>query len=212
MIWAGKRSAVVEICRRMYSRGLVSGGQGNVSVRLTDELILITPSGANKGFIRPEDLVVASMDGRPVDPDLTVSSEIKVHLACYVSRPDCGAVVHAHPVASVALTLAGVSLEPAFLPESVITLGSVPTGRYATPSSAELAEDVGRLAVGHNVVMMERHGAVCLGSDPFMAYDRLESLEHNSRIVLLAKIISQPSPLPDAEVNRLRIIAAGMDY
>jgi L-fuculose-phosphate aldolase len=212
MKWSRHRDQIVEICRRMYARRLVSGGQGNVSVRLDPESILITPSGVNKGFIQADDLVVADMDGRPVDPGRVVSSEVKVHLAAYRRRPDCAAVVHAHPMASVALTLAGVSLEPVYLPESVITLGIVPTGTYATPSSAELADGVDRLAGDHNVIMMERHGAVCLGSDLSVAYDRLESLEHNAMIVLMASMLGSPGPLPAGEIEKLRAIAARLPY
>lgn len=208
-----ERESIVEVCRRMYMRGLISGGQGNVSVRLGSEAILITPTGINKGFVKPEDLVVADMDGRRVETgmgDGAVSSEVKVHLAAYRVRKDCRAVVHAHPATSVALTLAGVSLEPVYLPESVITLGIVPTGTYATPSSAELARGVELLAANHDVIMMERHGAVCLGPDPFAAYDRLESLEHNSRILLMARLAGTPRPLPEDEIARLLSIAEAM--
>lgn len=213
MKWNTQRQAIVDVCRRMYERGLISGGQGNVSVRLGDNAVLITPSGVNKGFLRPEDLVVSDMSGVRIEtPGQTgaVSSEVKVHLAAYRARPTCGAVVHAHPVASVALTLAGVSLEPIYLPESAITLGIVPTGAYATPSSTELADGVEALAVDHDVIMMERHGAVCLGTDAFTAYDRLESLEHNSRILLLARLAGTPKPLPEGEIVKLLAIAGEM--
>lgn len=203
---AGQRDVVVEICRRMYSRGLISGGQGNVSVRLDDGTILITPSGVNKGFLGPQDLVLADMTGRRLDVpenDGVVSSEVKVHLAAYAARSACRSVVHAHPVASVALTLAGIGLEDVYVPESAITLGIVPTGTYATPSSIELAEGVGALARNHNVIMMARHGAVCLGADPFDAYDCLESLEHTARIILLARLAGTPTTLDESEVGRL---------
>jgi len=213
MNWTDERQAIVEVCRRMYARGLISGGQGNVSVRIDAETILITPSGVNKGFLVPEDLVAADMEGRTLGGQIAarpVSSEVKVHLAAYRRRPDCHAVVHAHPIASVALTLAGISLEPVYLPESAITLGVVPTGPYATPSSDELAEGVERLADRHNVIMMERHGAVCFGPDPFSAYDRLESLEHNSRIILLARLAGAPQPLPGNEVMKLLEIGDGI--
>jgi L-fuculose-phosphate aldolase len=207
MNWMEQRLAIVEVCRRMYERRFISGGQGNVSMRLPDSTILITPSGVNKGFLKPEDLVTADMNGDATDKG-TASSEIKVHLAAYNRRPDCGAVVHAHPASSVALTLAGVSLEPVYLPESVITLGIIPTSPYNTPSSIELAEGIEKLAGDHNVLMMERHGAVCLGANPWQAYDRLESLEHNSLIILLARIIGQPQPLSENEIARLKAMAA----
>ena len=207
-----ERNAIIEICRRMHSRWLISGGQGNVSIRLTDDLLLITPSGPNKGFLRPEELVLADMDATPEDPFRKVSSEVKVHLAAYRSRQDCRSVVHGHPISAVALTLAEVGLETVYLPETAITLGTIPTGKYNTPSSCELADDVGNLTKEHNVVMMERHGAVCLGKDVFTAYDRLESLEHNSRIVLTARLLSELSPLPADEVKKLLAMGTAMNY
>lgn len=212
MSFTNQKTAIVEICRRMHERCLISGGQGNVSVRLDDERLLITPSGVNKGFLSASDLIVADMTGEPSDTTRRVSSEIKVHLAAYRARPDCRAVVHGHPAASVALTLAGIPLDPVYLPETAIALGKIPTGRYETPSSTELADGVESLAVDHDVIMMARHGAVCLGKDVFSAYDRLESLEHNSRIIMMARLLGKPEPLPEDEVARLMAMAAEMDY
>lgn len=205
------REQVVEVCRRMHDRGLISGGEGNVTARLSEARLLVTPSGINKGFLKPAQLVVVDLDGRPATRGAgKPSSEVRVHLAAYRARPEVGAVVHAHPPTAVALTLAGVSLAQCLVPEAIVALGEVPTASYATPSTDALALGVQRLLADHNVVMMDRHGSVTLGADPFEAYDRLESLEHTARITWLARSMGPVHPLPAAEVDRLRAMAEAM--
>jgi L-fuculose-phosphate aldolase len=194
----------------MHDRGLISGGEGNVSARLSPGRLLVTPSGANKGFIKPGDLVVVDLDGRPAKGRARPSSEIRVHLAAYRARPSIGAVVHAHPPTAIAFTIAGLPLAQCLVPESIVALGDVPTAAYATPSTDDLAAGVERLLVDHDVVMMDRHGSVTVGRDVFEAYDRLESLEHTARITHLARALGPVRPLPPAEVARLRAMAEAM--
>lgn len=203
------REAVVEIGRRMHDQGLIAGAEGNISVRLSPRRLLITPSGVNKGFLRPGDLVTIDLEGRPEEGRRRVSSEVRLHLASYRIREDVGAVIHAHPPTAVALTLAGLSLEVPLVPELLTALGRVPTAPYATPSTEELAEGVAERFRDADVVLMERHGAVCLGPDLTTAYDRLESLEHNARIAWMAFTVGSPAPLPATERARLeRMVAA----
>ncbi|NOZ00962.1 MAG: class II aldolase/adducin family protein [Deltaproteobacteria bacterium] len=204
------RQDVVDCCRRMHDRGLISGGEGNVSVRLGRNRILVTPSGLNKGFLRTVDLVVVDLEGHLVKGRGSPSSEVKVHLAAYRVREDCGAVIHAHPPTAVAFTIAGLSLAQCVVPESIITLGEVPTAPYATPSTDELAFQVEGLFDCHDVVMMDRHGSVTLGRDVMEAYDRLESLEHTARITYMARTLGAVRPLPDKEIQRLRAMAEAM--
>ena len=204
------RQRIVECCRRMHDRGLISGGEGNVSIRLGHNRVLVTPSGLNKGFIGPLDPVVVDLEGHLVKGRVEPSTEVKVHLAAYRVRQDCGAVVHAHPPTAVAFTIAGLSLAQCVVPEAIITLGEVPTAPYATPSTGELAFEVEGLLVDHDVVMMDRHGSVTLGKDVDEAYDRLESLEHTARITFMARSLGAIRPLPSKEINRLRAMAAVM--
>mgnify|MGYP000945618549 CR=1 FL=1 len=201
------REQVVEACRRMHQQGLIAGGEGNVSVRLSATRLLVTPSGVNKGFLEPSDLVVIDREGRPEVAGARVSTEVKVHLAAYRARPDIGAVVHAHPPTAIAFTLAGLSLDQRLVPESVVALGEIPTAAYATPSTADVALGIERLLRDHDVVMMERHGSVCVGANVLAACDRLESLEHTARISFLARSLGSPVPLPADEVARLHRLA-----
>lgn len=190
------RQAMAEVGRRLYARGLINGGEGNLSARLGADRLLCTPSGANKGFLAEGDLVITDMEGKPQGAGRP-SSELLLHLACYQERADCLAVVHAHPANAVALTLIGDALI-ACMPEAVTALGDVPTAPYATPGTDRVAEAVRPLLRGADCVLLERHGALCMGKTLFEACDRMEMLEGVARVQLLASQVRRPSALsPD---------------
>jgi L-fuculose-phosphate aldolase len=199
------RAQMVEVGRRLHGRGLISGGEGNLSARLGPRRLLCTPAGANKGFLREEELVVCGMDGEPLHDSLRPSSELRLHLACFQERPDCVAVVHAHPPHAVALTLQGERLLPC-MPEAVTALGEVPTAPYATPGGTEVVESARPLLAAAECVLLERHGALVLGFGSrglFDAADRMEMLEGVARVQWLAGQRRPPTPLPAEEIARL---------
>lgn len=188
---------MVEVGRRLYARQLVNGGEGNLSARLGPRRLLCTPTGANKGFLSEDQLVVTDLDGAPQGLRAP-SSELLLHLACYEERDDCLAVVHAHPPHAVALTLAGDALIPC-MPEAITALGEVPTARYATPGTDRVAEAVRPFLRSADCVLMERHGALAMGFGHralFDGCDKLEMLEGVARVQLLASLRRAPTPLP----------------
>ena len=192
---------MVEVGRRLYARGLINGGEGNLSCRLGPRRLLCTPTGANKGFLGEEQLVVTDLEGGPLHETRKPSSELLLHLACYEEREDCLAVVHAHPPHPVALTLAGEELIPC-MPEAVTALGEVPTARYATPGTERVADAVRPYLAGADCVLMERHGALALGFGHralFDACDKMEMLEGVARVQWLASMRTRVQPLSDEE-------------
>ena len=131
------RGDIVEVGRRLWERGFVASNDGNISVRIGSDRLLMTPSSVSKGFMAPEMMVVTDLDGTLVSgaPGRKPSSEILMHLVVYRSRPDVGAVVHAHPPLSTGFAVAGIPLDRAVLAEVVTTLGSIPIAEYGTPST-----------------------------------------------------------------------------
>jgi hypothetical protein len=127
-----------------------------------------------------------------------------MHLACYNAREDVNAIVHAHPPISIAFTIAGVSMAHCVLPEVVLTLGTVPTLPYATTGTTELADLVGKAAKNYDALLMDRHGAVCMGTDLLEAFCRLETMEHTALITKLARDMGSVKTLPSEEAVRLR--------
>ncbi len=203
------REEIVRVCRLMHERGYVTATDGNVSVRLSRNRILSTPSGFSKGFLTPEQLVVTDLEGKkipsnePANRDLKPTSELPMHLEAYRQRPDIGAVIHAHPPICVALSIAGISLAKCLLPEVVVTLGVIPTAEYATPSSAEGARAIRDLIAKHDALIIQQHGTLTVGKDPFDAYLKLEKMEHLAYVTLIVRQLGRETPLPPEEVAKL---------
>lgn len=193
---------ICDVMRLMYQQEVVVANDGNVSARLPNGNILITASGVLKGFMTPDQVIECDPEGNALD-GRRVTTEIKMHVAAYKTRPDIGAVVHGHPIYAVAFSLAGVSLEAPNIPEVIVTLGTIPTAPYATPSTYDLPEGLRPYLAKGDVVIMERHGAVCVGKDLFDAFKKMEILEHTAKILHAAHTLGQVKPLDTAEVKAL---------
>jgi L-fuculose-phosphate aldolase len=198
------RRDLVEVCRRLHDRRLVGAGEGNVSCRLGRDRFLVTPSGTNKGFLRPADLVVVDLSGKRVRGRGRPSTELAMHLAAYAARPEAGAVVHAHPLTAVAFTVAGLPPPDDLLPEAVLVLGPIGVASFATPGTAEVPASLAPLWRAHQVFLLERHGALALGADLFQACDRMETLERVCEVAALARAMGRCEPLPGAAVEKVR--------
>jgi L-fuculose-phosphate aldolase len=197
------RRQIVEVGKRLWQRGYVAANDGNLSVRLTDGRIVITPTGVSEGFLDTEMLVVVNGDGTRLAGRLAPTSEIRMHLFAYARRPDIRAVVHAHPPKATGFSAAGVPLAQCVLPEVVLSLGDVPTAPYATPSTEEVAGSIEAFIDGYNAMLLKRHGVLTLGADIFEAYWRMETVEHVADIALVAKLLGGASPLSSEEVRKL---------
>jgi L-fuculose-phosphate aldolase len=203
------RQDIVRVCRLMYEKGFICASDGNVSARLTPGRILITPSGLHKGFLEPDQLLVVDDQGRRLGPGtaanrkLNPTSELPMHLEAYRQRPDVGAVVHAHPPITIALSIAGIPMADCLLPEVIVFLGLVPTTEYATPSSEENVRAIRDLISGHDALILQRHGALTVGNDVMQGFMRLETVEQNARIAFMLAQLGKRVPLPPDEVEKL---------
>ncbi len=198
------RDDLLRFGRLCYERHLLVALDGNLSVRLSDDLVLCTQAGCHKGFLEDRHLVVIDLSGKKVRGEGEPTSEMAMHLAAYRERPDIEAVVHAHPPMCIAFTVAGISMARCVLPEVVLTLGAVPTLDYTTTGTSDLATQVGRALRSHDGVMMDRHGAVCVGSSVLDAFCKLETMEHTAKVMKWARDLGQVQELPAAEAVHLR--------
>ena len=200
------RHDIVEIGRRLWQRGFVASNDGNISVRIASDLLLMTPASVSKGFMSAEMMVITDLEGRVVEaaPGRKPSSEALIHLVVYRERPDINAVVHAHPPIATGFAVAGIALDRAVLAEVVTTLGGIPIAGYATPSTQELADTVAPLIRTHDGVLLANHGAVALGRDLYSAYYKMETIEHFAQISLVARQLGREHLLSREEVERLQ--------
>ncbi len=200
---ADAADGIVRVCRRLYERGLIAGPDGNVSVRLADGTILVTPSGMSKVDVTSGDLVVVRQDGLVVSGTRRPSSELRVHLHIYERRADVAAVVHAHPPVATGFAVAGESFVAPVLPEVILQMGEVPLVPYATPGTDALAVNFDAHLGDHDAFLMANHGATTVGATLEVAHQRMESLEHAARILLAARTLGNVNELSVADVHAL---------
>ena len=204
------RDEFVRIGQLMRMSSYVTATDGNLSARLGPDRFLVTPSGLSKGYMRPDQMVVIDWDAKPVgDPkygparSLKPSSEILLHLEAYRQRPDVQAVVHAHPIHAITLSIAGISLARCLLPEVIVTLGLIPTTEYATPASVEGATVIREPIKHHDAIILQRHGSVTVGGSVWEAYLKLEKLENAAEVTYKLLTLGKELPFPPGAVDKL---------
>ena len=200
---AHARSLITDYCHRIHSRGWVANHDGNASMRMGEGRLLATPTAVSKAEIRPDMLLVLDAQGKVVQGDLRVFSEIGLHLAVYRARPDVMAVLHAHPPTATGFSASGVSLDQPLFPEVVVSLGAgIPTVPLAAPGK-EAVRALDPFLDGYDAVLMESHGVLSWGDDLEQAYLRMELVEHVASMALAARSLGALRPLPGEMVSRL---------
>jgi len=187
------RRALVDVMKRLHSRGLVNIRGGNASIKLElapgYTLVYITPSGKPKDILRETDIAVISLEGEIVEGK--PSSEYRLHIEVYRRRREARAVVHAHSPLTLAAHRLGLlgKIADRYV-EASYYVGCVEVVGMLSPGSMELARSVGEKAAKCNAIILEGHGVVAIGSatNPveavYEALDRVEALEDLSRIAL----------------------------
>ncbi len=194
---------IVRVGRLLYERRYVVAGEGNLSVRLGPGRYLVTPAGAVKGDLTPDELVEVDDDGRPRSPGRP-SSEWPLHAEIYRQRPDVSAVCHAHPPRATAYACARRVLPASILPEAVQLLGGeVPLAPYATPGTPEMAASIRPLIARHQALLLANHGVVTVGGSLEEAYRRLETVERVAEVALDAERLGGAVRLTPRQVRKL---------
>jgi len=202
------RDEIVRYGRMLHERGFVAAMDGNLSVRLKDGTILVTPTAVSKGAMRPADLVIVDIDGQRVSGRRNVTSEIGMHLLVYRMRPDIQAIVHAHPPTATGFAAAGMALTEPLVCEVVIGLGCIPLARYGTPGTSELARTLEPFVPNYDAILMSNHGVVAYAETLEHAYMKMETVEHFAQIALVTHLLGRQQPLKKGEVDKLLIARA----
>ena len=201
------RLQIVDVGKRLHQRFFVASNDGNISVKLNENTILITPTGVNKGDLTTDQIVKVDLEGNVIEGHMKVTSEIKMHLAVYKLRDDVKAAVHAHPPAATAFAVSGEKIdEPVTLPETFLGLGEIGYCKYGTPSTDEVHQSIEKEILNCNVLLLANHGALTVGEDVLEAYYRMETLEMVSRINLGTKIIGKANALNEEQIEQLNSI------
>ena len=197
------KADIIHVGRRMYERGYVASNDGNISVRLSEDRLLVTVTGVSKGFLTPEQLVIIDYDGKLVSGKGKPSSEILMHLMVYRERPDIHGVAHAHPPTATGFAVAGIPLVDCLLPEVIVTLGSIPIIEYGTPGGMELVEPIRKYVKDFDAFLLANHGALTIGPNIINAYHKMETMEHFANIALVARQLGVVNTLNKDNVDKL---------
>lgn len=199
------KEQICDVCHKMWQLGWVAANDGNVSVKLEDGTFLATPTGISKSFITPEKLIRINKEGEVLEAaeGFRPSSEIKMHLRCYEKRADVGSVLHAHPPGATGFAVAHRSMDMYNMIEDVAVLGSVPLTPYGTPSTSEVPDAIEPYLEEHDVMLLENHGALAVGSDVLTAFYRMESLELWAKITINAIILGGSYDISRENIQKL---------
>ena len=197
------REDIVRYGRMLHERGFVAAMDGNLSVRLKYNRILVTPTCVSKGSMRPSDMVIVDMEGQRVSGRRNVTSEIGMHLLVYRMRPDVQAICHAHPPTATGFAAAGVALTEPLVCEVVMGLGCIPLARYGTPGTSELAQTLEPFVPNYDAILMSNHGVVAYGDTLEHAYMKMETVEHFAQIALVTHLLGRQQPLQQVEIEKL---------
>ena len=202
------RDELVRFSKWLSRLGFMPGTSGNLSARLDEERLLITPTGMSKYLLEPSDMVIVDLEGRLLSGTRKVTSEVGMHLAIYDMRNDISAVIHSHPPIATGFACAGKGLDELLCQEGVMTLGAVPLAKYATTGTGEVAASLGPFLRGHEAILMANHGAVTYGADLLEAFLRMETLEHLAHIELVAHQLGTPKPLSVNQIEQVQMAKA----
>jgi L-fuculose-phosphate aldolase len=206
---------MIDVCHRLYARGMVTATDGNVSARLENGNILATRSGINKGEVGEGDLVEVLPDGTQVGGKGRPSTELGMHLFIYSKRPDVLAVVHAHPIYATGFATARIALDQCTFPEVIVGLGAIPLADYATPSTPEVAASLAPFVSQSDAILLANHGVVTYGANLSEAYYKMEKVEHAAHITFVATLLGGARSLTEEQLEKLRRVSVqsyGKDF
>lgn len=197
---------IVLYSKKLWKQGFVAANDGNLSVLLDDNSLLITPTRTSKDDVTTDSLCRVDFEGSLTAGNAEPSSEVFMHIACYQQRSNVSAVVHAHPPYATALASTEhiyTIAENIILPELLITSGLPGVLDYYTPGSPELAKATKEHIAQHDVLLLKNHGVLTVGKDVAEAYARMESIEMYCKVLFLARQFGSEQYLSNTEVQHI---------
>ena len=198
-------SSLIKIAQELHSLRFLAGADGNISFKINEERIFITPSGLSKRSLKSSDLACITQKGKVLEGN--PSSELLMHLTIYEKCPKAKAVLHAHPPTSIALSLSYPemkNLPSDSLPELLLATDGIPIVPYARPSTQQMGDALLPYLPHYRSFILSRHGALTWGESLEEAFRGLERIEHSAEILYKSMILKKPSPLPEKELNALK--------
>jgi len=194
---------ICDIGHRIYNKGFAAANDGNISIRISENRILCTPTMQSKGTLKPEDIATVDMEGKMIAGTKKRSSEIFLHLEIFKARPDVVSCVHCHPPHATAFAIAREPIPQCVMPEVEFYLGDVPIAPYAMPTTKAFAETILPFVHKCSAIVLANHGTVSYGEDVERAYWWTEVLDAYCRILMLAKSLGNVTHFTEPEERKL---------
>jgi len=199
--YKAERKEVARFMKRLYNHGLTTTSGGNISLRVTGDIIVITPSATDKGRMRWKEVGIMTISGENLTPELKPSIEFDMHLSIYKKKKEVTAIVHAHPVFASAFTAMKCIINTNLTAEARAILGDPVVVPYALMGTAELANIAAEKILHSDILLLENHGILTTGSNLLQAFDKIEVLENAAKMTLIVEMTKKQSPL-----NKSRIL------
>jgi L-fuculose-phosphate aldolase len=198
-----ERKEVAHFMRRLYKHGLTTTSGGNISQRLSDEIILITPSATDKGRMKWKEVGIVNILGENLTPGLKPSIETAMHLSIYKKKKEVLAIVHAHPLYASLFTAIKAKINTNLTAEAKAILGDPLFVKYAVMGSVALAEIAAESIMKSDILLLENHGILTTGSNLLQAFDKIEVLENAAKMTLMTEMTGRKRPLNKARILEL---------
>lgn len=189
--------------RRLYRQGLTTTSGGNISLKISDDIILITPSATDKGRMRWTEVGIMTILGENLTPDLKPSIELEMHLSIYRKKKDISAIVHAHPLFASAYTAMKCKINTDLTAEAKAICGDPCFVPYALMGTKELAFAASESIVSSDILLLENHGILTTGSSLLQAFDKLEVLENTAKMTTIVELTGRKKPLSKTRIREL---------
>jgi len=206
MLYEEVRKALLKCVSSLYRKGLVQLNSGNVSSRVSDEHIVITPTGISYDDMSEEDLVIIDLNGRTVEGKRKPSSETPMHITVYKNIPEAKAIAHTHSPFALAFATVGRSI-PVISTEGLAVRGPIPVADYACPGTEAQGWAAIKAMKGPPYVMgtlLKNHGVLVTGVNPSHAYSMAYRVEMAAKVFFLALQIGEPDILTDDQIKEIR--------
>ncbi len=200
---AAEREEVAYFMRRLYRQGLTTTSGGNISLRVDDKHVLITPSALDKGEMQAAQIALFTIDGENLTPHLKGSIETGMHLSILRARPDAKAVVHAHPVTATSFAAMNMDINFHLTAEAYAVLGKPVRTGYSIMGSENLAKMVVESLKNTDVAIMQNHGIACVGKTLLNAFDKLEVCEAAAKMTWITHTMQAACPMKQDSLDEI---------
>jgi len=198
-----ERRAVAAFMRRLYRQGLTTTSGGNISLRVSGDRIVITPSATDKGKMNWREVGIMSLSGENLSPGLKPSIESEMHLSIFRAK-EVKAIVHAHPVFATSFTAMKRVIDTKLTAEACAILGDPVFVPYALMGTADLASIVSEYIIRSDILLLENHGILAVGSDLLQAFDRIEVLENAAKMTVITELMGKKRSLTPGRISEIQ--------